>query len=146
MLKYVNAECRLVYYRPSKRGTEDGVRNDGGWAGDTWYRRGAPSKGGGPRSVRVCRSLKGKGQRPGHTANHVVDTVSELEKSEIIKYIKRCEAWRPAGQRTLDRQGREGRGAQRGGDLHRENTYEILLSESTGSGRAGASVRAEYPD
>ncbi|GBP42834.1 hypothetical protein EVAR_83353_1 [Eumeta japonica] len=51
-----------VCYRPSKRGTEDGVRDDGGWAGDTWYRREAP-KAGGPRSVRVCRSLKGKGQR-----------------------------------------------------------------------------------
>ncbi|GBP24823.1 hypothetical protein EVAR_14156_1 [Eumeta japonica] len=75
MLKYVIAECRLVYYRPSKRGTEDGVRDDGGWAGDTWYRRGAPSKAGGPRSVRDCRSLKGKGQRPGHAANHFVDTV-----------------------------------------------------------------------
>ncbi|GBP06022.1 hypothetical protein EVAR_3268_1 [Eumeta japonica] len=56
------------------------------------------SKAGGPSSVRVCRSLKGKGQRPGLAANHLVDTVS-------------CEAWRPAAPRTLDRQGREGRGA-----------------------------------
>ncbi|GBP10442.1 hypothetical protein EVAR_76309_1 [Eumeta japonica] len=69
MLSYVCAVCRL-------RGTEDGVRDYGGWAGDTWYRRGAPSKAGGPRSVRVCRSLKGKGQRPGLAANRLVDTVS----------------------------------------------------------------------
>ncbi|GBP26307.1 hypothetical protein EVAR_95477_1 [Eumeta japonica] len=98
MLSYVCAVCRLVCYRPSKRGTEDGVRDYGGWAGDTWYRRGAPFKAGGPRSVRVCRSLKGKGQRPGLAANRLVDTVS-------------CGVWRPAAPRTLDRQGREGRGA-----------------------------------
>ncbi|GBP61978.1 hypothetical protein EVAR_40986_1 [Eumeta japonica] len=52
MLRYVCAIC-LVCYRPSKRGTEDGVRDDGGWAGDTWYRRGAPSKAGGLRSVQL---------------------------------------------------------------------------------------------
>ncbi|GBP11674.1 hypothetical protein EVAR_77795_1 [Eumeta japonica] len=86
---------------------ENGVRDDGRWAGDTWYRRGALSKAGGPRSVRVCRSLKGKGQRPGLAANHLVDTVS-------------CGAWRSVAQRTLDRQGREGRGAQRGGDQHKK--------------------------
>ncbi|GBP39234.1 hypothetical protein EVAR_22638_1 [Eumeta japonica] len=76
MLSYVCAVCRLVCYRPSKRGTEDGVRDDGGWAGDTWYRRGAPSKAGGPRSVRVCRSLKGKASAR-LAANHLVDTVRE---------------------------------------------------------------------
>ncbi|GBP32533.1 hypothetical protein EVAR_23944_1 [Eumeta japonica] len=60
-------------FKPS---TEDGMRDVGGWAGDTWCRPGAPSKAGGPRSVRVCRSLEGKGQRPGLAANHFVDTVS----------------------------------------------------------------------
>ncbi|GBP59531.1 hypothetical protein EVAR_42437_1 [Eumeta japonica] len=113
MLSYVCAVCRLVCYRPSKRGMEDGVRDDGGWTGDTWCRRVAPSKAGGPRSVRVCRSLKG------------------------------CGALRSAAQWTLDRQGREGRGAQRDGDLHRKQKCEILLSKSAVSGRAGASVRAE---
>ncbi|GBP90873.1 hypothetical protein EVAR_78523_1 [Eumeta japonica] len=34
------------------------------------------SKAGGPRSVRVCRSLKGKGQRPGSLQITLVDTVS----------------------------------------------------------------------
>ncbi|GBP87741.1 hypothetical protein EVAR_19922_1 [Eumeta japonica] len=59
-----------VCYRPSKRGTEDGVRDDGGWAGDTWYRRGAP-----PRPVVPGPSglpfLKGKSQRLGLAANHL---------------------------------------------------------------------------
>ncbi|GBP85207.1 hypothetical protein EVAR_47643_1 [Eumeta japonica] len=54
------------------------------------------SKAGGPRSVRVCRSLKG--QRPGSLQITLVDTVS-------------CGVWRPAAPRTLDRQGREGREA-----------------------------------
>ncbi|GBP22710.1 hypothetical protein EVAR_13991_1 [Eumeta japonica] len=89
---------------------------DGRWAGDTWYRRGAPSKAGGPRSVRVCRSLKGKDQRPGLAANHLVDTIS-------------CGAWRPAAQRTLDRQGREGRGVQRGGDLHKKRIAYLLWTK-----------------
>ncbi|GBP61822.1 hypothetical protein EVAR_97264_1 [Eumeta japonica] len=117
-----------VCYRPSKRGTEDGVRDDGGWAGDTWYRRGAPSKAGGPRCVRVCRSLKGKGQRPGLAANHLVDTVS-------------CGAWRPTAQRTLDRQGREGRGAQRGGDLHKKRIpYLECWERARGSVRSGRAI------
>ncbi|GBP73641.1 hypothetical protein EVAR_56320_1 [Eumeta japonica] len=47
-----------------------------------------------------------------------------------------CGVWRPAAQRTLERQGREGRGAQWIGDLHKK----VLLSWSAGSGRAVASV------
>ncbi|GBO98771.1 hypothetical protein EVAR_101280_1 [Eumeta japonica] len=74
MLSYVCAVCRLVCYRPSKRGTEDGVRDDGGWAGDTWYRRGAP-----PRPVVPVRPglpfPEGERPAPGLAANHLVDTV-----------------------------------------------------------------------
>ncbi|GBP29737.1 Ubiquitin carboxyl-terminal hydrolase 7 [Eumeta japonica] len=77
-----DAQLCLRGYR-LKRGTEDVVRDDGGWAGGTWYRRGAPSKAGGPRFVRVCRSRKGKGQRPGLAANHLVDTALVLKFADI---------------------------------------------------------------
>ncbi|GBO98687.1 hypothetical protein EVAR_91963_1 [Eumeta japonica] len=102
-----------VCYRPSKRGTEDGVRDDGGWAGDTWYRRGALSKAGGPRSVRVCRSLKGKGQRPGLAANHLVDTVSEL-KTWNNKLLLVVECGGGGAGLSIGRAGRVA-----GGDLHK---------------------------
>ncbi|GBP91095.1 hypothetical protein EVAR_22430_1 [Eumeta japonica] len=97
MLSYVCAVCRLVCYRPSKRGTEDGVRMmEGG--------RATPGIGESTLQGRWSQVRPGlpfpEGERPapGLAANQLVDTVS-------------CEAWRPAAPRTLDRQGREGRGA-----------------------------------
>ncbi|GBP68236.1 hypothetical protein EVAR_50381_1 [Eumeta japonica] len=60
--------------------------DDGGWAGDTWYRRGAPFKAGGPRFIRVCRSLKGKGQRPGLAANHLVDTLWSVAAGGVADF------------------------------------------------------------
>ncbi|GBP24424.1 hypothetical protein EVAR_19300_1 [Eumeta japonica] len=115
--------------RRGPAGSVPGARRAGGWAGDTWYRLGAPSKAGGPRSVRVCRSLKKKGQHLGLAANRVVDTVNI------------CGAWRPAAQRTLERQGREGRGAQRGGDLHKKRIVKLERWErSRGGVRSGRAI------
>ncbi|GBP42593.1 hypothetical protein EVAR_87144_1 [Eumeta japonica] len=53
MLSYVCAVCRLVCYRPSKRGTEDGVRDDGGWGATPGIGE-EHLQAGGPRSVRFA--------------------------------------------------------------------------------------------
>ncbi|GBP35689.1 hypothetical protein EVAR_75014_1 [Eumeta japonica] len=75
----------------------------GGWSEGLWRVGGrhlvsarSTLKAGGPRSVRVCRSLKGKGQRQG-----------SLQIASLTPLVVECGG---AAPRTLDRQGREGRG------------------------------------
>ncbi|GBP07262.1 hypothetical protein EVAR_91902_1 [Eumeta japonica] len=110
-LLFVGANNDDAIGRPNSRSST------GRWADDTWYRRGT-LQAGGPRSVRVCRSLKARSQKEAEGLAQITSL------TPLVVGVAADGAWtRSAGA---------GRSAKTNS-----------LVRALGSGRAVASVRGE---